>query len=77
MAVQLVLSGILLLCLCEVCAATDCPDAGVVVVASVFATLAVVFLILGTIAFVLWKKKRGRSTFPYKCTQLFTILILY
>lgn len=62
MAIRLALSGILLLCLCGAVRAADCPDAGVVVVASVFATLAVVFLVLGTVAFILWKKKRGRYT---------------
>lgn len=40
-------------------AATNCPDAGVVVVASVFATLAVVFIVLGIIGILLWKRRRG------------------
>lgn len=67
MGIRLGLSGILLVCLWELVAATDCPDAGVVVVASVFATLAVVFLVLGGIAFYLYKRKRGRcSCYSYR-----------
>lgn len=41
--------------------ATNCPDAGVVVVASVFATLAVVFIVLGIIGFLIWKRRRDIS----------------
>ena len=40
--------------------AADCPDAAVVVVASVFSTLAVVFIVLGIIAFLIWKRRRGK-----------------
>ena len=39
--------------------AANCPDAAVVVVASVFSTLAVVFIVLGIIAFLIWKRRRG------------------
>lgn len=41
--------------------AADCPDAAVVVVASVFSTLAVVFIVLGIIAFLIWKRRRDIS----------------
>ena len=43
--------------------AADCPDAAVVVVASVFSTLAVVFIVLGIIAFLIWKRRRGMFLF--------------
>ena len=46
--------------------AADCPDAAVVVVASVFATLAVVFIVLGIIAFLIWKRRRGKFFFYIK-----------
>ena len=46
--------------------AADCPDAAVVVVASVFATLAVVFIVLGIIAFLIWKRRRGKGFFLYQ-----------
>ena len=37
----------------------ECTDAGVIVVASVFATLAVVFIVLAIIGFWIWKRRRG------------------
>lgn len=40
------------------------PSTTVVVVASVFSTLAVVFLVLGIIAFLLWRRRRGLSSPP-------------
>ena len=53
--------------------AADCPDAAVVVVASVFATLAVVFIVLGIIAFLIWKRRRGKVLFmsrnTFKCSM--------
>ncbi|XP_045175048.2 uncharacterized protein LOC123536170 [Mercenaria mercenaria] len=39
-------------------AETNCTDAGVVVVASVFATLAVVFIVLAIIGFLIWRRRR-------------------
>ena len=41
-------------------AQTDCQDVGVVVVASVFGTLAVVLIVLGIVGFLLWKRRRGK-----------------
>ncbi|XP_060067560.1 uncharacterized protein LOC132547778 [Ylistrum balloti] len=38
------------------------PSTAVVVVASVFSTLAVVFLVLGIIAFLVWRRRRGLSS---------------
>ncbi|XP_033734432.1 uncharacterized protein LOC117323364 [Pecten maximus] len=40
------------------------PSTAVVVVASVFSTLAVVFLVLGIIAFLVWRRRRGLSSPP-------------
>lgn len=39
--------------------AANCPDAGVVVVASVFATLAVVFIVLAIAGFLIWKRRKA------------------
>jgi len=35
------------------------PNVAVIVVASVFSTLAVVLLVFGIIFFILWKRRRG------------------
>ncbi|KAH3857270.1 uncharacterized protein LOC127871358 [Dreissena polymorpha] len=61
MSVRWVCTGILLISLFgrAAAAAANCPDAGVVVVASVFATLAVVFIVAGVVGFVLWRRRRG------------------
>ncbi|OWF54335.1 uncharacterized protein LOC110445247 [Mizuhopecten yessoensis] len=40
------------------------PSTAVVVVASVFSTLAVIFLVLGIIAFLVWRRRRGLSSPP-------------
>ena len=53
------LFGLILSILPLITEAANCPDAAVVVVASVFSTLAVVFIVLGIIAFLLWKRRRG------------------
>lgn len=44
---------------CQECSAQ--PSVAVIVVASVFSTLAVVLLIFGIIFFVLWKRRRGKN----------------
>lgn len=58
---ELILLGIILSIFPLITEAADCPDAAVVVVASVFATLAVVFIVLGIIAFLIWKRRRDIS----------------
>lgn len=55
------LFGLILSILPLITEAANCPDAAVVVVASVFSTLAVVFIVLGIIAFLLWKRRRDIS----------------
>lgn len=52
--VFIILSGI---ADCQIC--EDQPNVTVIVVASVFSTLAVVLLLFGIIFFILWKKRRG------------------
>jgi heme/copper-type cytochrome/quinol oxidase subunit 2 len=50
----IILSGIADCQNCE-----DQPNVTVIVVASVFSTLAVVLLVFGIIFFILWKRRRG------------------
>jgi|JYMV01.1.fsa_nt_gi heme/copper-type cytochrome/quinol oxidase subunit 2 len=52
--VFIILSGIADCQNCE-----DQPNVTVIVVASVFSTLAVVLLVFGIIFFILWKRRRG------------------
>lgn len=53
----------LLLVICAVtpCVYAECPSVAVVVVASVFTTLAVVLIVLGIIGFLLWRRRKGLS----------------
>lgn len=53
----------------------DKPDTAVVVVASVFTTLAVVFIILGIIACCLWRRRRGKSLSPPSPSHIYCLIV--
>ncbi|KAL4237435.1 hypothetical protein ACF0H5_002152 [Mactra antiquata] len=58
---RLILLGFFVLLTSDISSAANCPDAGVVVVASVFTTLAVVLIVLGVLGFLLWKRRKDIS----------------
>ena len=48
------------ICALTPCVSAECPSVAVVVVASVFTTLAVVLIVLGIIGFLLWRRRKGK-----------------
>jgi len=70
MTFRLLLSGSVFLAVVGAARGANCPDAATVVVASVFSTLAVVFLVLGIIAFFLWRRRKGECVFTQGCQML-------